>query len=125
MRLYDSNCVYRKTVCRFGNGMNQTDARAFCQSYGGQLYAILTDLDYDLLEIYVGKTSTFPGAFVINGIQAANGSWIVYNPNPQPLFSEAIPSGSGCLFVRTEAGPKIIIQTDACSRSCNFFCEFY
>jgi hypothetical protein len=29
--------------------------------------------------------------FIVDGIQAANGSWFVYNPNPTPLYSGAFP----------------------------------
>jgi hypothetical protein len=106
--------------------MNTTAAISYCQANGMQLYSILTDLDYDLLETLAAKTfPTSPGALLINGIRALNGTWFTGDSNPKPLFSGVHPTGSGCLVI--DAGPsyRISFRGLPCNTAANIFCEFY
>lgn len=107
--------------------MNQTSANAYCQANGMQLNVVLDDLDYDLLEVLSGKA--FPGSglvFLVNGIQSANGTFYAYNPNPQLIYSGVkLTSGSGCLALEVNSGPRISFKGVACTTAMNFICEFY
>lgn len=91
-----------------------------------QFYSVLTDLDYDLLEIFFGKISVSTGTFGINGIQSANGSWYAYNPDPKPLYTTGLnlTGPGGCLLVDISGGPKITIKSDLCNRTAHSVCEF-
>lgn len=125
VRLYDSKCVYHKTGCNIVGSYNQSSANAYCQANGMKLYSVLTALDYDLLEQLGGTYFSSSGTAIINGIQAPNGTWFAYNPNPQPVYTGfTIPTASGCL-VAYFGFAKLLIKSESCAGTNNTFCEFY
>lgn len=124
VRLYDSNCVYRKTACTIAIVFNQTYQTAYCQSKGMKKYAILSDVDSDSLETYVRTSGLSGGTYGVNGV-SDNGTWFVYNPYPQPLWSGISVSGSGCLAMTVAGGPRLSFKAVNCTALSNSVCEFY
>lgn len=124
VRLYDSKCGYRKTGCRVKSN-TQTNQATYCQANGMQKYSILSDVDFDLLETYARRLGMGGGTYGINGVQADNGSWFVYNPDPKPLWSGVSVPGSGCLTVGFQGGPRLSLGSLFCNISCDGICELY
>lgn len=94
-------------------GLDYTAATLRCRSAGMNLYSVTNALDWTILKAF------FPGgAMRIDGLQATNGTWYVYNPNPVPLYSLAIPGSGPCLAF---AGGTFGIE---CSVACTYICEF-
>lgn len=88
---------------------------------------VQTEVDYDLLEHLVGNTWLSGGsALTIAGVQAANGSWFVDDPNPKPLWSGVImKSGTGCAIVEASGDFAISFRAITCDTGCYSFCEYY
>jgi hypothetical protein len=107
--------------------MNISTAISYCQARGMQLYSVLTDLDYDLLENLAGKTfPTSGGTVLINGIQAPNGTWITADSNPKRLYSAVqIAGSSACLGLNVGPSYKMNPRAIPCNSAVNSYCEFY
>lgn len=99
----DSNGQLSKRACFMCVNVNSSTRVDICRSYNMQgLYAISTLEHYNQLNTFLSDRMMAILGFIgntkvhVDGIQAANGTWFNYNPNPTLVYSGAIPqSGSG------------------------------
>lgn len=89
------------------------------------LFAIVTSEDFNQITNFILAQYPYGSTFKINGNQAANGTWFVYNPTAKPLFSTAIPSSVAgtCLQFRRDVVPSRTIGVP-CNTGSYIICEY-
>jgi hypothetical protein len=114
---------YIKTACYVQYGVDRSLAHGVCQSNGMRLYSIANENDWNGLKNFT--TSIFGGAHVffhVSGERQSDGSWIVNNPNPVPLYSNVSPSTTNkCLIFSSDWS---FMDSQDCSKYHYFICEF-